>query len=198
MSTKPRKAAAKPTKAAATKKSPRPTSPTKPEQASRKRTADEPIARQLMRRDVVTVDQSTPLSEVERILTENQIGGAPVTDETGALIGVVSLRDLVERYTEDPDARPRRGRGWYQMSSDDEFEAPEEREESEGVEVPEESEETARDVMTAEVYSVPDTAPLHVVAAEMAKHKIHRILVVAGGRHVGLIGTFEVLAAVAR
>ncbi|MCC7138931.1 MAG: CBS domain-containing protein [Planctomycetes bacterium] len=147
-------------------------------------------ARDVMRRDVITVDRTTPLSEVERILTENRITGAPVTDETGQIVGVISMRDLVERYVEDPDARPRRGRAFYRLSSeellDDDFETSE---------IPEETEETAEDVMTAEVLSVPDDAPLSEVAATMVKHRIHRVLVASRGHFAGIVGTFEILDA---
>jgi CBS domain-containing protein len=149
-------------------------------------------ARDLMREDVITIDHTAPLSEVERILVENRIGGAPVTDEAGAIIGVVSLRDLIERYTEDTDARPRRGRGWFEMESEDFDE-----EAVESFDIPEEAEETARDVMSAEVYSVPAAAAVQEVARTMSEHRIHRVLVESNGVHVGLVTTMDVLTAVA-
>ena len=67
----------------------------------------------VMRSDVITVPYSTPLSEVERVLSDNRISGAPVTDEAGHIVGIISVKDLIERYAEDPDARPRRGQGFY-------------------------------------------------------------------------------------
>lgn len=150
-------------------------------------------ARDVMRRDVITVDRTTPLSEVERILTENRITGAPVTDETGQIVGVISMRDLVERYVEDPDARPRRGKGFYHLSSEEMLD-----EDFETSEIPEETEETAEDVMTAEVLSVADDAPLSEVAATMVKHRIHRVLVVSRGHFAGIVGTFEILDALTK
>jgi CBS domain-containing protein len=147
-------------------------------------------ARDIMRDDVITVSYAAPLTEVERVLSENRISGAPVTDEMGRIVGVVSLKDLIERYTEDPDAQPRRGNGFYHLSSeetlDDDFES---------FEIPEEAEETASDVMTAEVYSVPAGAGLKEIAATMKRHGIHRVLVEENGKHIGLISTLEVLAA---
>jgi CBS domain-containing protein len=143
-----------------------------------------------MRRDVVTVSYAAPLSEIERVLTDHRISGAPVVDEAGALVGVVSLRDLIQRYSEDPDARPRRGPGFYHLSSeellDDDFDS---------FEVPEESEETAADVMTGGIYAVPADAGLATVAATMARHGVHRLLVTDGGAFVGLVGTLEILRA---
>ena len=147
-------------------------------------------ARDIMRREVITIPYATPLSEVERIFSDNRISGAPVTDEAGHIIGILSVRDLVERYAEDPDARPRRGNGFYHLSSEDTQD-----EDFDTFEVPEEAEETAEDVMTAQVYSVPVTAGLKEIAALMAKHKIHRVLVEDAGKHVGLVSTMEILEA---
>lgn len=149
-------------------------------------------ARDVMRRDVITIDRATPLSEVERVFADQKISGAPVTDETGAIVGVLSLRDLVERYVEDADARPRRSRGYFHLSTeeleDDDYEL---------TELPEETEETAEDVMTAEVFSVAADAPLAEVARAMVEKRIHRVLVQSGGHFAGIVGTFEILQVLA-
>ena len=147
-------------------------------------------ARDIMRAEVITVPYATPLSEVERILSDNRISGAPVTDESGHIIGIVSIRDLVERYAEDPDSRPRRGQGFFHLSSEDM-----EDEDFDSFEVPKESEETAEDVMSGEIYSVDVAAGLKDIAKAMTKHRIHRVLVQENGRHVGLISTMEILSA---
>jgi CBS-domain-containing membrane protein len=145
-------------------------------------------ARDIMRRDVVTVPYSASLSEVERVLSDHRISGAPVTDEAGHLIGVVSMKDLMERYAEDPDARPRHGRGYYHLSTHDL-----EDEDFDSFEVPAEAEETAQDVMTALVITVPASAGLKEIAEVMTKHRVHRVLVQDAGKTVGLISTMEIL-----
>lgn len=147
-------------------------------------------AKDIMRTDVITVPYSTPLSEVERILSDNRISGAPVTDEAGHIVGIVSLKDIIDRYAEDPDARPRRGHGFYHLSSEDMLE-----EDSEVCEIPEEAEENAEDVMSAEIYSVDARAGLKDIAAVMSKHRIHRVLVEEDGRYVGLLSATEILDA---
>ncbi len=145
-------------------------------------------ARDLMRTDVVTVPYSAPLSEVERVLADNRISGAPVVDEVGRIIGVVSVRDLVERYAADPDARPRRGHGYFELSTEEL-----EEEDLDSFEVPEEAEETARDVMTAQIHTVPGGAGLKEIADAMCTHKVHRVLVEDQGRLLGLISTLDIL-----
>lgn len=147
----------------------------------------------IMQTGIITVADSAPLSEVERVLSENRIGGVPVTDQSGRVIGVVSVRDLIDRYVEDPDARPSRGRHFYQVTSDEL-----EEDERDFSETPEESEETAGSIMTADVYHVPVGAPIVEVARKMASHRIHRVLVTEPetGRVVGIISSMGILAAI--
>lgn len=62
-------------------------------------------AADLMRSDVTTIPTTMRLDEVERLLAELDVGGAPVVDHAGRITGVVSLRDIAARHGEDPDAR---------------------------------------------------------------------------------------------
>jgi CBS domain-containing protein len=147
-------------------------------------------ARDIMRERIVTVDYSAPLSEVERVLSENRILGAPVVDEAGRIMGVVSVKDLLDRYAEDPDTKPRRGHGYFRLSTEEL-----EDEDLESVSLPEETEDTARDVMTAQVFTVSAKAGLKEIADAMCDHKVHRVLVEEGGKLVGLISTLDILEA---
>ena len=149
-------------------------------------------AKDIMQPDVVTVAESSPLSEVERLLSENRIGGVPVTNETGHIVGVISIRDLVERYTQDPDSRPRRGHGFYHLSSHELLE-----DDWDSFEVPAEAEETAGQVMTAEIYSVAPDTPITSIAERMVELGIHRVMVQKGTKVVGLVTTTDILRAVA-
>jgi CBS domain-containing protein len=148
-------------------------------------------ARDVMKTDLLTVSRNTPLSEVERLLGEHRIGGVPVTDEAGHIVGVVSVRDLLERYAQDPDSRPRRGRGSYRLSTEEMSDGGD----LDSYDVPEESEETVADIMNSDVYSVAMDEPVSAVAKRMVDLKIHRILVADRNRYVGMITTFDLIAA---
>ncbi len=150
-------------------------------------------AADIMQTNVITVAEDAPLSEVETLLSENRITGMPVTDEAGELVGVISVTDLIDRYTEDSDARPRRGRGFYDVST-----YGLEDEDLESFEVPKESEETAGSLMTAEVLTVPAEMPLRLVAKAMVKHKVHRLLVNEGRKTVGILSTMDLLRAASK
>jgi CBS domain-containing protein len=61
-----------------------------------RRTWDQLTAADVMERKVVWVSETSPLSDVERLLTEHRISGMPVLDATGRAVGVVSYRDLLD------------------------------------------------------------------------------------------------------
>lgn len=146
----------------------------------------------VMSKDVLTVSTTTPISEVERALAEGHVGGVPVTDAVGQVVGVLSLHDIADRYSTDPDARPRR-RSFYSLG----IEAPDE-DELEGYEVPEEAEDTAADLMSAQVFAVPANATLRQVAREMRRRRVHRLLVQDRGRMAGIVSTTDLLRAMAQ
>ncbi len=56
----------------------------------------------LMTADPIVVDLETPLSDVAALLSGHRIGGTPVVDTDGAVVGVISETDLVRvRATDD-------------------------------------------------------------------------------------------------
>lgn len=52
------------------------------------------VVRELMRKDVITVAASDALEEVIDLFLREHIHGAPVLDESGALLGIVTQQDL--------------------------------------------------------------------------------------------------------
>jgi CBS domain-containing protein len=55
------------------------------------------LARDIMTPDVVVVPPEMPVEEVGALLVDHRIHGAPVVDDAGRLVGMVSLVDLVGR-----------------------------------------------------------------------------------------------------
>lgn len=164
--------------------------------ATKSPAAKRPLAaKHVMEKRIITVGRNAPLSEVERLLTENRISGMPVTDAAGRAIGVVSYRDLLDHYAEDPDARPRRERAFYRLSTEHLLD-----EDFESFEVPEESEDTVEDVMTPEVIHVAADATLQDVCRTMGEHEVHRVLVTDPKTEevVGIIGSLALLTAMGK
>ena len=61
-------------------------------------------ARDVMQTYLISVNPETPLLEVHRLFVDEEINGAPVVDETGRLLGVISSADLLRAVEEEHDA----------------------------------------------------------------------------------------------
>jgi len=67
------------------------------------------IARDLMTTAVVAVAPDMPVRDIARLLVDNSISAAPVVDEFGLPIGVVSEGDLIRRDDGEREGR----RDWW-------------------------------------------------------------------------------------
>jgi CBS domain-containing protein len=54
-------------------------------------------AQDIMTKDVITVTPATTVTELAMLLASNNIGGAPVLDSSGTLLGVVTENDLIDQ-----------------------------------------------------------------------------------------------------
>lgn len=164
-------------------------------------------ASDLMNSEVLTVPEDMALPDLARYLLEHEISGAPVVDRDGKVVGVVSLADIVAADADgdadaDADADRRTGEtasagGFYDRGWDDSDEEGElVRADLADLEECEEAEwedlEVA-DIMTGEVYSVAEDAPVSEIASTMLRHHVHRLLVARDGQAVGIISTSDLL-----
>ncbi len=53
---------------------------------------------QVMTRQLVTVTPSTPLLELKELMRTHRVSGAPVVDEDGNLVGIISIEDLLRAF----------------------------------------------------------------------------------------------------
>lgn len=54
-------------------------------------------ASDVMIKDVITISEKTPLKEVTKMFSERRITGAPVVNEAGELVGVLSETDIIRK-----------------------------------------------------------------------------------------------------
>lgn len=151
----------------------------------------------IMNRDVVVVPENMGIRELANMLAEKMISGAPVVDEAGRVVGVVSVMDIVRFFGHEnkniqSDARTHPEfyvRGWDEFLDGDEWRQfhVEEYEEPAWV----------SDIMTPVVFEVKEDAALSEVAAMMVRGRIHRVIVTRQRRVVGIVSTLDVLKGVA-
>ncbi len=147
-----------------------------------------------------TVQPDMSLAELERFLTEEGISGAPVV-EHGRLCGVVTRSDVVKQISVGR-VLAETALDFYRDFTGIGGPVP-------GEELPDEAEreahgvaerlqsERVRDAMTDHVISVAPDAPLAEAARQMVEHSVHRVLVVAERRLVGLVTTLDLARLVA-
>ena len=147
-------------------------------------------ARDVMQTYLISVNPETPLLEVHRLFVDEEINGAPVVDETGRLLGVISSVDLLRAVEEEHDAASagsRHFRDILEFSGPDFQEGPDSFQDRLG-------ERTVSDAMTRGGITVAPETAVSDVAATLRKHRIHRVFVVDGEQLCGVISTFDLVA----
>jgi len=138
-------------------------------------------AEDLMTRDVVSIPQAMSMQEAAHRLSAAGVSGAPVMDDAGWCVGVLSRGDLV-RAMDEGAPRPSEPSffGEWQMEEDADGKG-----------------EVAR-LMTQALIAVPPEASLAEIAWTMHSSRVHRVLVQdEAGRVVGVVSSLDVLGALA-
>jgi CBS domain-containing protein len=142
-------------------------------------------AADLMAANPISLRAEAAVAEAIVLFTEKGIAAAPVIDEAGRPIGVVSRSDLLVHQCEHE--KHRGGKPDY-------FFAPL----SESAGAPSESrmaiKSTVADLMTPAVFAVSPDTPVQQVVSDMVGLHVHRLFVVDDdGILVGVISTMDVL-----
>src|SRR5437879_2482126 len=120
-------------------------------------------AAELMTPNPVSISEMATVRKALELLTEKGFSAAPVLDEAGRPVGVLSRTDLLVHRREVVAC----GRG-----------APERQEVPEGYQIEEVDITTVRDVMTPVVFSVALDTPAVSVVNQLLGLKVHRLFVV--------------------
>ena len=143
-------------------------------------------AADVMNPNVLTVQDDMTVEELASFLVENEISGAPVEDDSGRLVGVVSVTDLAQTVASDRPSPDFFVREWGNTPNREElrFETG--------------SELRVRDIMTPAIYSVTEDTLVSEVAETLIGSHIHRLLVTNGERVVGIVTTSDLLGLLVR
>lgn len=142
------------------------------------------LAKDIMRRKVVAVDRRMTAQELTQVLQVNGITGAPVVDEVGVVLGVVSQTDLVRaRCGGSAGEIPS-----YHRELDEESTPP-------GIHFEEADLTRVEEIMTPGAISFDEETRVETLAAAMLERHIHRVLITSGDRLVGIVTTMDLLRA---
>jgi CBS domain-containing protein len=146
--------------------------------------------RDVMQDHVVSVAVNTPLIDVHRLFVEEEISGAPVVEDDGKLVGVISSTDLIRAVEEEHQSG---GMGHHEYfrdllpySSPDWSAAPEDFQDRLG-------QSQVEDVMTREVLTIEPHASTAAAARLLRENGVHRLFVTERNQLVGVLSAWDLL-----
>ncbi|MDO6441137.1 MULTISPECIES: HPP family protein [unclassified Marinobacter] len=144
------------------------------------------LAFEIMTPSIKAVPQSWTMDRLARFLTDNEITGSPVTDESGEIVGIATLKDITEfRWN------AKQSEADNELTEEDQQEARRLRmvlfEEMGKVPV------EVRDIMTPIVLSVDEITPVRDIAEIMMREHLHRIFVTRDSKITGIVTTYDML-----
>lgn len=143
-------------------------------------------SKDLMTANPVVISPETPVAAVAELLAARGISAAPVVDADGAPLGIVTEGDLIRRLAEHPPGPLT----WFLELFASSTPLIERFAKAHG--------KTARDVMTKELVTVSETESAERIAELMERHHIRRVLVLKGGKLVGIVSRADLLRAILR
>jgi CBS domain-containing protein len=146
-------------------------------------------AKDIMTKEVVTLNKEMGVKEVAQLLLEKDIGGAPVINEEGQVVGIVTEGDLImEDVKLHFPTFIHLLSGIIYLESLKNFE--EKLRKAVGVKV--------EDIMTKKVFTVDEEATLEDIATLMVEKGISRVPVLRQDRLVGIVTRRDIVKFLAK
>ncbi len=146
-------------------------------------------AQNIMTSEVITVKENATVRELAALLLTSNISGAPVVDDAGKVIGVVTESDLIfqNKKVHLPTA-------FAILDAFVFLERPEKME----LELKKIAGSKVGDICSRKLISVGPETELEELATLMAEKKIHTLPVMSEGRLVGVIGKSDIIRTIAQ
>ena len=141
----------------------------------------------IMTPSVVTATPDMTIHDAATLFVDNHIGGMPVVDATGQVVGIVSQSDLLHRV-ENETAHARR-RWWLELL----LSSPRDQ----AARYVKEHGHTVGDVMCDQVISIDEAMPLQQIADLMERRHLKRVPVLRDGQLVGIVSRSNLIRALA-
>lgn len=144
-------------------------------------------AKDIMTKDVITVKPETVIEDLARILMEHKISGAPVVNDEGELIGIVTENDLINqnKRLHIPTVM-RLFDAFVVLESPGKMER----------EIRKMTGRTVNDIYIKSVATVGPETDVEEIATIMSEKKVHLIPVVQDKKILGIIGKADLIKAI--
>jgi len=144
-------------------------------------------AKDIMTRDVITVEPTTTVEDLARLLTRHQISGAPVVDDDGNLIGIVTENDLIRKNSRLHIPTILRLFDAFITIGTSKLEA----------EIKKMAASTVGEICTRDVITISDETSMEEIATIMTEKKVHLLPVLKEGKLAGIVGKKDLIRGVA-
>jgi CBS domain-containing protein len=141
-------------------------------------------AKNIMTSDIITVSPDTTVTDLAKTLAAHNIGGTPVVDKTGKLLGIVTENDLIDQkkkihiptvvnildsviYLEKPERMEKEMLKFVGT--------------------------TVEDIYSKDPISVDEETTIEEIATIMADNNVHTLPVMRGETLVGVIGKQDII-----
>ena len=141
-------------------------------------------AKPRMTDEIITVGLELEVSELATLFWENRISGAPVVDESGKLLGIVTESDLI-----DQSKKVHIPTIMTILDSMIFLENPAKLDK----EIKKMTGTKVKDIYSTKVITVNEDTPMSELATIMADRKLHTLPVVNGEQIVGVIGKADII-----
>jgi len=146
-------------------------------------------ASDVMSRDVITVKKETTIRELAELFTQHRISSAPVVDDNGEMIGIVTETELIEQDKSLHIPTVISLFDWViYLESDKKFEK----------ELNKMTGQTVGDIYTHKVETVMPATPVSDLADIMSSRKINAIPVVEGNKVIGIVARIDLIRTMVR
>ena len=143
-------------------------------------------AKEIMTREPITCLPQTTIEDLCETLRRENINGAPVVDEAGRLVGIVSQDDVIFRKGRlNDEIRPPRDikdlfqRGFASIADSDT------------------GPRRVEDIMTREVISADEETEVEQLCRTMWERRIHRIPITRNGKLSGIVSALDLCKIIA-
>ncbi|GAB4331128.1 MAG: hypothetical protein Kow0099_02260 [Candidatus Abyssubacteria bacterium] len=145
------------------------------------------LAKDIMTREVITVELSASVRELSKLLTERRITGVPVVDSEQRLVGMVSMRDLIREQVLALGATPE----YHEIS--ELFSSALYTEESEGMSY---KHLWVEEIMSRDLHTAEESTPIREICDIMCAYRLHRVPILRNGKVIGIVTATDIIRAI--
>ena len=145
-------------------------------------------AKDIMTRDVITVNEDMKVNELVDLFVEHKISSVPVVGKKGKLVGIVTKTDIIGHCMDmDLDLTVTLGLKDIMETHPG----------LENLEVTSETQLTVKNIMSPNPVIARESHTVERLAEIMLDNRIHRLIIMKGQKLTGIVSTFDIISFVA-